>query len=233
MDITGFNEQIGFAKGIKKVAKKINRLVPAPKINIKKPTAPVKRVAPVVVKKGGVFSKLKTAQAKQVTATLPKGTAPIVVKKSVFDKVKAIQAKKAVAPVKKSPIIKAADFKKFAAKSPIKSVMPVRAVTPTRTVTPTRAVTPTRIVAPTVMTTRTDAPNITQVQQLRNVTPTQSVVKSLDSTQRSFLKTDLPYQSVTPKTRVVRLKNTPIDLPVNINMIEPPVDGGIADYYGK
>ena len=51
--------------------------------------------------------------------------------------------------------------------------------------------------------------------------------------QRSFMPVDLPYQTPTPKSQIVRLTNTPFAYAVNIDMIEPAVDAGTGNYYGK
>lgn len=54
------------------------------------------------------------------------------------------------------------------------------------------------------------------VKQLFTAKPTPQLVNKLNSVQRSFLNTDLPYQST------------------NYNFaIEPPVDRGVSNYYGK
>jgi hypothetical protein len=54
------------------------------------------------------------------------------------------------------------------------------------------------------------------VKQLFNAKPTPQLVNKLNSAQRSFLKTDLPYQS-----------------PNYDFAIEPPVDRGTVNFYGK
>jgi hypothetical protein len=63
------------------------------------------------------------------------------------------------------------------------------------------------------------------------VTPT--LVKSLNTVQRSFLKTDLPYRPVAPKPKFSKIKNTPFSYPIEIDSIQPPVDAGVSNYYGK
>jgi hypothetical protein len=76
-----------------------------------------------------------------------------------------------------------------------------------------------------------------QAKAIFNLPPTPAVVKNLTPTQRSFLKTDLPYQVISknnfgqPTTQVI--KNTPFKFNINIDQIQPPVDGGISNYYGK
>jgi hypothetical protein len=58
-------------------------------------------------------------------------------------------------------------------------------------------------------------------------------VMAVSPVQRSFMPVDLPYQTPTPKSQIVKLKNTPLSYAVNIDMIEPPVDSGTGNYYGK
>jgi hypothetical protein len=80
-------------------------------------------------------------------------------------------------------------------------------------------------------------PATQQAKAIFNLPPTPAVVKNLNPTQRSFLKTDLPYQVISknnfgqPTTQVI--KNTPFKFNINIDQIQPPVDGGISNYYGK
>ena len=78
----------------------------------------------------------------------------------------------------------------------------------------------------------------TQFKTLQNklqkspVTQSNQLLK-MNDVARSFAKVDLPFQKVTPATKFQKLKNTPLNLPVNINMIEPAVDSGSQNYYGK
>lgn len=67
-----------------------------------------------------------------------------------------------------------------------------------------------------------------------NAPITPALVNTLDPVQRSFLRTDLPYNRVpTQKPRLTRLKNTPFVLRSDIDAIQPPVDAGSGNYYGK
>lgn len=63
------------------------------------------------------------------------------------------------------------------------------------------------------------------------ISPT--LVKSLNEVQRSYLRTDLPYQKPSPAPRYAKIKNTPFSLPIEIDSIQPPVDAGMINYYGK
>lgn len=76
-----------------------------------------------------------------------------------------------------------------------------------------------------------------QAKAIFNLQPTPAIVKNLSSIQRSFLKTDLPYKIISknnfgqPKTKF--LKNSPLKFDISIDQIQPSVDFGIFDYYGK
>jgi len=76
-----------------------------------------------------------------------------------------------------------------------------------------------------------------QARSIRILNPSPAVVRNLNSTQRSFLKTDLPYQVISknnfgqPTTQVI--KNTPFKFNISVDQIQPPIDGGISNYYGK
>jgi len=66
----------------------------------------------------------------------------------------------------------------------------------------------------------------------KQVTP--NFIKSLTPIQRTFTRTDLPYQPVNNKpSKIVRIRNTPLKYSLNINAIEPAVDNGSLNYYGK
>ena len=58
-------------------------------------------------------------------------------------------------------------------------------------------------------------------------------VMSVSPVQRTFMPVDLPYQTPTPNSKLVRLVNTPYAYAVNTDMIEPAVDSGTSNYYGK
>ena len=213
MEITGFDQQIGVVRKIAKAAKKASTFInkktafmPQPKVKTVKRVIPAKSVAPAktVAVKRSMINKLVAAKKMQSTTPV-KSVAPA---KTVAVKRsminKLIAAKKVQAPTQKSPIVTAKKFNAF--KSTAKGSQ-----TSARTLQPSQ---PVKVFS-------TD----------QKASPAQ--LKSMNDVQRSFAKVDLPYQPVTPPTKKVRIKNTPIDLPVNINMIEPAVDGGVNDYYGK
>jgi hypothetical protein len=80
-------------------------------------------------------------------------------------------------------------------------------------------------------------PATQQARSIRNLNPSPAVVRNLNPTQRSFLKTDLPYQVISknnfgqPTTQFI--KNTPFKFNISVDQIQPPIDGGISNYYGK
>ena len=71
-------------------------------------------------------------------------------------------------------------------------------------------------------------------KQLMSAKVTPTLVKSLNDVQKSFLKTDLPYRPVSPKPKIVKIKNSPFRYPIEIDSIQPPVDAGVGvNFYGK
>jgi hypothetical protein len=193
MEITGFDQQIGRARNVKKVVARniqsqvVKRVIPRSKIKVKKPIATVQASRVITRVMPGSKIKVKkpiaTVQASQVV----KPSKTVAVKRSVINKLieaKKVASKKVMAPVSKSPILTAKQFK-----------------------------------------------NINSKLQAAKQRPNQLL--KLNDVARSFAKVDLPFQKVTPATKFVKLKNTPLNLPVNINMIEPAVDSGIQNYYGK
>lgn len=71
-------------------------------------------------------------------------------------------------------------------------------------------------------------------KQLMSAKVTPTLVKSLNDVQKSFLKTDLPYRPVSPKPKIVKIKNSPFRYPIEIDSIQPPVDAGVGiSFYGK
>jgi hypothetical protein len=59
------------------------------------------------------------------------------------------------------------------------------------------------------------------------------VVQRVSPIQRSYMKVDLPYEKPRPRSKFVKIRNTPFSYPVNPDMIQPPIDSGVVDYYGK
>jgi hypothetical protein len=195
MEITGFDEQIGKARNIKKLVSRniqsqvVKRAIPGSKIKVKKPIA-IKNIQQTqVVTRVMPGSKIKVkkpiATVQQTRVIKPGKT--VAVKRSVINKLieaKKVASKKVMAPVSKSPILTAKQFS-----------------------------------------------NINSKLRVAKQRPNQLL--KLNDVARSFAKVDLPFQKVTPATKFQKLKNTPLNLPININMIEPAVDSGIQNYYGK
>ena len=252
MEITGFDEQIGVVrKGVKAIKRadafinkktRLNVSKPQPKptrVIIRKagqptviktrPVATTRAIAPTrvvtttravaPVKRGGVFNKLKASQVRVAPTRVVTPTRVVAPSRSVF-----------VKPTQPSRIVTAKQFRK------LKSAPVARPTMVTRPSAP--ALRPTMVTRPSApvrkpMVTRPSAPIkvFSTDGNMRNVTP--STFKQMSDVQRSFARVDLPYQAVTPPTRVMRIKNSPVNLPININMIEPAVDAGVQDYYGK
>jgi hypothetical protein len=238
MEITGFDEQIGFVRKIAKAAKKASTFVnkkmafmPQPKVVAIKRVMPSKGVTPaqsiaakkmqssvkpsqirIAPTKGSIFNKMKSSvKPSQIRIAPTKGSIFNKMKSSVKPSQIRIAPTKTVA-VKRSMINKLIAAKKIQApvqKSPIVTAQQFKTFKST-----TQASQPVKVFS-------TD----------QRVTPTQ--LKSMSDVQRSFAKVDLPYQSITPPTKFIKVKNSPINLPVNINMIEPAVDQGVNNYYGK
>lgn len=196
MEITGFDEQIGRARNVKRVVARniqptrvVTKVMPGSKIKIKKPIATRNIQQTQVVTRVMPGSKIKVkkpiATVQQTRVIKPGKT--VAVKRSVINKLieaKKVATKKVKAPVSKSPILTAKQFNNMNSK-------------------------------------------------LKAAKQRPNQLLKLNDVDRSFLKVDLPYQKITPSTKFVKLKNTPLNLPININMIEPAIDSGSQNYYGK
>jgi len=60
-----------------------------------------------------------------------------------------------------------------------------------------------------------------------------SVVKAVSPVQRSFMPVDLPYETMSKKRYAMKIPATNFAMPTNIDLVQPPVDGGTSNYYGK
>lgn len=61
-----------------------------------------------------------------------------------------------------------------------------------------------------------------------------SVVKSVSPIQRSYMPVDLPYETMSKKKYAMKIPATNFAMPTNIDLVQPPVDGGVGvNYYGK
>jgi hypothetical protein len=71
--------------------------------------------------------------------------------------------------------------------------------------------------------------NISKLVQTTNP----SVVKAVNPVQRSFMPVDLPYETMSKKKYAMKIPATNFAMPTNIDLVQPPVDGGTSNYYGK
>jgi len=250
MDIIGFEDQIGnpFARLAKNVVQKAKSIAPMQSKNIAQKiknaqaaatlqrnimVAKSKAMAPVAVKKPSAFSKV-LAKAKAMAPVAAKTAAPISVKKAaIFSNVlaKAKQAGKSV--VVQTP----SGIRKFTPKAKPFNLVPTASKIKQAAVMP-------KIVAPIKKDEVSKFQNTLQAmapareaQAIFNLPPTPAIVKNLDAVQRSYLKTDLPYQVISPNNfgqpKTKFLKNTPLKFNIDIDQIQPPVDAGMSNYYGK
>ena len=60
-----------------------------------------------------------------------------------------------------------------------------------------------------------------------------ATVKKATPIQRSFMPVDLPYKNFVPKTKRLKIPATNYSLSTSIDLIQPSVDGGTSNYYGK
>jgi hypothetical protein len=205
MDIIGFDEQIGatFAKGMKNMVKKTASKI-TPKVVVKKPSAPLKKM--VMVKPSALIPKAKAVvvkpapMAKKIVAVKPSALMPRAQQVPIsFPKKKIL--------VKPTPIFSTDKKKVMFQKN--------------------------------IVTTQKVLPNIqklspqNQIKVVRSEPVTPQTMAVLNPVQRSFTKADLPYRPVVKSNPIVRIKNTPISYSTSIDMIEPPVDAGTTNYYGK
>ena len=71
--------------------------------------------------------------------------------------------------------------------------------------------------------------NIKKLVQVTNP----SIVKAVSPIQRSFMPVDLPYETMSKKRYAMKIPATNFAMPTNIDLVQPPVDGGTSNYYGK
>ena len=68
-------------------------------------------------------------------------------------------------------------------------------------------------------------------QLIKNTNP--SIVKQASPIQRSYMPIDLPYETFTNKKSAMKIPATNFAMTTDIDLVQPPVDGGTFDYYGK
>jgi hypothetical protein len=71
-----------------------------------------------------------------------------------------------------------------------------------------------------------------RLQKLTKIT-NPSIVQNVSPIQRSFMPVDLPYETMTKKRYAMKIPATNFAMPTNIDLVQPPVDGGTSNYYGK
>lgn len=202
-DIIGFNDQIGRPKK-QSVMTRVNRSL-SPKIKLQKPVVKqsVVRTTTPVSSGGGLTAKLKVAKQRQ--AVRPSVVRPVL-RPSVM--------RPAAKPSVMRPAAKPAQIrmKSSANATSVPSVQRRRVMPKQAVIKPSGQVIPvSRLV-------RTTAP---------------AAVTRATPIQRSFMPVDLPYNKVQRPSKPMKLVATNFKLPVNIDMIQPPVDAGMSNYYGK
>jgi hypothetical protein len=70
------------------------------------------------------------------------------------------------------------------------------------------------------------------VKALTKVTASKAVTAATPI-QRSYMPVDLPYQTLPPKTKRLKIPATKFSLPTDIDLVQPSVDAGTTNYYGK
>lgn len=71
-----------------------------------------------------------------------------------------------------------------------------------------------------------------RLQKLTKIT-NPSIVQNVSPIQRSFMPVDLPYETTSKKRYAMKIPATNFAMPTNIDLVQPPVDGGTSNYYGK
>jgi hypothetical protein len=227
-DIIGFEDQIG-ANFLRVFNKAIKRPIQAAKTAVKTPIkTPVKRA--------GFFSTVKKQTAKG--AAIDKNLAQRIAKgMPIPAKIRtAIVKRQATGKPLPPAIKKAVAIKKtnlFRAKSMPFNNMPTRNI-PTRNI-PARNI-PTRNIPtpinPTMFTPK-QVPTMPITAKALTMITNPTAVKSANPVQRSFMPVDLPYKNFAPKTKRLKIPATNFSLSTSIDLVQPSVDGGTNDYYGK
>jgi hypothetical protein len=229
MEIIGFSEQIGFLNPFKKIKKAVQTAKKT--VVTKKPATPIKTTS------SGVFNRLaqraKMVKTAQVKKTVPSSS----VFTNIVNRAKVQTALKNAKQAGKSVIVKTATGIKKLTPKPAFNLAPTAFKAKQATVIK-------NIVAPIKTTEISKFQSSLQAMKpaneakaIFNLTPSPNVVKQLDPIQRSYLKTDLPYKVISknnfgqPRTQII--KNTPLRFNIDIDQIEPSVDAGMSNYYGK
>jgi len=229
-DIIGFEDQIG-AKFSRVIKKAVKNPIKAATAVVRRPT---KATAVVRRPTTGVRPNVKLAK----TAQTPRGAAMdravatrIATGRPIPAKLKAAIDRRQATGKPLPPAIKRA----LAIKKPIaaKTIAPAQ-VPFTRTMQQQRIQQNKvkRAVATQVVQRKEATREPIPVRALTNVTAPIAVTKATPI-QRSYMPVDLPYQTVPPKTNRIKIPATNFSLPTDIDLIEPQVDAGTTNYYGK
>jgi hypothetical protein len=205
MDIIGFNAQIAAPRRVAKFVKKVSTKLPAPTQKI------VKRVV---------------APTSNIVKRVVAPTKKMVVTPSTFAKMTPGQRRAAVLPttaIKPSIVKQKSSFLK---KKVVPAQIPMTAKTRSNVLPTSR----TSAKAPMAVVKRSGK-SIPVSTLTKTTNP--NIVQTASPVQQSFMPVDLPFKRVTPLSKLVKLKYTPISYSVNTDLIEPNVDGGIQNYYGK
>ena len=172
--------------------------------------ATVKKSMPAQTK-SGFFSKV----AKNIATSKP---IPAPVKQSLIKTMQ--QGKPLPAVIKKALATRAVIRKAVQAPAMVRKAVPTTMV---------RRSVPTAMVRKTVPQKSGLFANIKKLIQTTNP----SVVKAVNPVQRSFMPVDLPYETMSKKQTAMRIPATNFAMPTNIDLVQPPVDSGSSNYYGK
>jgi hypothetical protein len=205
MEIIGFDAQINAPRKVAQSVKKISAKLPA------------QRATSKMVKK--VVAPLQRTIVKQKAAVLPKSIVRPLQRTIVKQRAAVLPTNIVKKPIfqQKPSIVK----KKIA---PAQIRMTAKTKTNVVPTSRTSAKAPMAVVKrsgksiPLSTLTRTTNPNI---------------VQKANPIQQSFMPVDLPFRKVTPLSKLVKIKFTPISYSVSTDLIEPSVDPGIQNYYGK
>lgn len=221
MEIIGFNEQMGGVSSFlpKMIQSNVNKIVPI----IKKPLAQSSFIKQAVAK-----AKINPAAKAKVTTALVNAqqTGKSVIIKTPFS------AKK-FTPVASTPFNLVPTASSIFKPAALPASLPTTFQPALPSSLPITANTEIKQFEQTLQT----LPPAKAAQVLFNSPVTPELVQTVNPIQRSFLRTDLPYRPISknnygqPKTKVI--KNTPLKFNIDIDQIQPAVDSGISNYYGK
>jgi hypothetical protein len=225
-DIIGFEDQIGakFLNVVKKAVRnpiqaatmkaKTNIATQQAKANLAKRMLQQRNtmVANRIAKGLPIPSNIKNAIVKTATAGKP---LPSIIKRGL----EIAKQKKAIVPIalpKRANLTRSQIMQKAVAVAKQKGITPQSSLK--QMIQKAKVVAQQKAAVPVSTLTR-----ITNPMQVNKATPVQ----------KSFMPVDLPYQNFAPVTKPMRIPATNYTLPTNIDLVEPSVDAGTANYYGK